>query len=163
MRPVLSTAVLSLSLAACAATDADKGAPPADPKPVASSEGPSAKIAPGQVGKVSPVPAFKGLGEHWSVEIQATGDDDHTVALVWGSGSYRASGHARYLGQPADAPSSLILLNGSLETAQGAKSMTVEIARKDCIDDADRPHQHSVRVLVEGMDVLQGCGDLAVY
>ncbi|UHQ23380.1 hypothetical protein LVB77_01300 [Lysobacter sp. 5GHs7-4] len=165
MRLIPCLAVLSLSLAGCAATDPGKTAATAEPAPAETSPAvaPRGKIGADQVGQVSPVPAFKGLGEHWSVDIQARGGMDHSVALVWGSGSYRADGHALYRGQPADAPSSLIVLSGELQTPQGAKPMTIEILRKDCTDDGDRPHQHSVSVHVEGMDALRGCGDLAVY
>ena len=166
---LVGAASLSLALAGCAATDAGRTAAPAAPAAAAAdtaalAERPAGKIAADQVGKVSPVPAFKGYGEHWSVEIQASGDDfDHTVALTWGSGSYNATGHARYPARPAAAPGSPIVLNGELTTAQGAKPMSIEISRQDCTDDGDRPHQHRVRVRVEGLDPMQGCGDLAVY
>lgn len=166
---LLGAASLSVALAGCAGTAAGKTAAPAEPATTAAdtaapAERPAGKIAADQVGKVSPVPAFKGFGEHWSVDIQASGDDfDHTVALTWGSGSYNATGHARYQARPAAAPGSPIVLSGELDTAQGAKPMTIEISRQDCTDDGDRPHQHSVRVRVEGMDPMQGCGDLAVY
>lgn len=170
MRLVSCLAVLSLSLTGCAATDAGKSAAAVEPAPVETSpadpspaEPARGKIAADQVGKVSPVPAFKGFGEHWSIDLQASGGMDHSVALIWGSGSYRASGHALYRGQPADAPSSLIVLSGELRTEQGAKPMTIEIQRQDCTDDGDRPHQHSVQVSVQGMDPMRGCGDLAVY
>lgn len=166
---VLGVASLSAALAGCAGTDAGKTAAPAQSatattETAAPAERPTAKIAADQVGKVSPVPAFKGFGEHWSVDIQASGDDfDHTVALTWGSGSYNATGHARYQKPTAGAPNSPIVLSGDLATAQGAKPMTIEISRQDCTDDGDRPHQHSVRVRVEGMEPMQGCGDLAMY
>lgn len=147
--------------AKAAPADAVAPAPVSDPGPAGQ---PMGKIGADQVGKLSPVPAFKGFGEHWSVDIQATGEMNHKVDLTWGSGGEKASGSARYNGQPADAPSSLIVLSGELSTAQGAKPMTVEISRKDCIDDGDNKHSYSVQVHVEGMDPLQGgCGDLAVY
>ncbi|MGO4779082.1 hypothetical protein AB4084_26805, partial [Lysobacter sp. 2RAB21] len=50
--------------------------PPADPPKTIQ---PMGKIGADQVGKVSPVPAFKGFGEHWSIEIQATGEMNHKV------------------------------------------------------------------------------------
>lgn len=160
----LSAAVLSAALAGCAATTPAPAEPAVAPDRLAPAERPAGKIGADQVGKVSPVPAFKGFGEHWSIDIQASGDMQHTVALTWGSGSYSAKGQARYNGQPADAPSSLIVLSGALDTAQGPKPMIIEISRKDCTDDGDGAHQHSVSVRVEGMDPpLQGCGDLAVY
>ena len=160
----LSAALLCAVLAACAGTAPAPAEPAAAPDTAAPAQRPAGKIGADQVGKLSPVPAFKGFGEHWSIDIQASGQLDHTVDLTWGSGSYKAKGHARYDGQPADASSSLIVLSGELDTAQGAKPMTIEISRKDCTDDGDGRHQHSVSVHVEGMDPpLQGCGDLAVY
>lgn len=140
----------------------DAAAPPAaDPAPAAQ---PMGKIGADQVGKVSPVPAFKGFGEHWGIDIQATGEMNHKVDLTWGSGGEKASGSARYNGQPADAPSSLIVLSGELDTKLGAKPMTIEIKAGECIDDGDNKHMHSVQVHVDGMDPLTGgCGDLAVY
>lgn len=159
--------------AAPAATDSAPGATtdvvaPAQPTPApASDPGPAGqpmgKIGADQVGKVSPVPAFKGFGEHWSVDIQSTGEMNHKVELTWGSGSEKASGSARYNGQPADAPSTLIVLSGELNTPQGAKPMTVEIVRKECTDDGDIKHLQAVNVHVDGMDTFKGCGDLAMY
>ncbi|MGO1073558.1 hypothetical protein [Lysobacter sp. CA199] len=133
---------------------------PAEPGPA---DAPRGKIGADQVGKVSPVPAFKGFGEHWSIDIQATGEMNHKVDLTWGSGSEKASGSARYNGQPADAPSTLIVLSGELTTVAGAKPMTIEISRKECTDDGDNKHMQTVDVHVEGMDKFSGCGDLAVY
>ncbi|ATE74387.1 hypothetical protein [Lysobacter capsici] len=146
------------------AATADTVAPAADPTPAAPADQPMGKIGADQVGKVSPVPAFKGFGEHWSIDIHATGEMNHQVELTWGSGGEKASGSARYNGQPADASSSLIVLSGELATKQGAKPMTIEIKAGECIDDGDNKHMHSVQVHVDGMDALTGgCGDLAVY
>ena len=176
LTPLAAIASLAL-LAACTPPDKPKDAaatPAADsatapaptaPPPAVGPDGPaSAKIGADQVGKVSPVPAFKGFGEHWSIDIQATGEMNHKVDLTWGSGSEKASGTARYNGQPADAPNTLIVLSGELQTQAGAKPMTIEISKKECIDDGDNKHMHSVDVSVEGMDKFSGgCGDLAVY
>ncbi|KRB07737.1 hypothetical protein [Lysobacter sp. Root690] len=185
MRLIPLAAILTVAvLAACSkppvadppAVDANKGATPdtaapaataptaADPNPAAPADPPMGKIGADQVGKVSPVPAFKGFGEHWSIDIHATGEMNHKVELTWGSGGEKASGSARYNGQPADAPSSLIVLSGELDTKQGAKPMTIEIKAGECVDDGDNKHMHSVQVHVDGMDALSGgCGDLAVY
>lgn len=175
MRSTLLTAALCAALlAGCAAPETPKTAGPAAPAPAGEDAAPAAaspvggerplgKIGADQVGKLSPVPALKGFGEHWSVQIQATGEMNHTVELTWGSGSEKASGQARYLGQPADAPADLIVLSGELATAQGAKPMTIEIDRTECIDDGDGRHRNSIRVSVDGMDKLEGCADLAMY
>ncbi|QWP77673.1 hypothetical protein J5226_04475 [Lysobacter sp. K5869] len=176
LMPLAAIASLAL-LAACTAPDKAKdaaapapaadGAASATAQPAAQSDPsaqPSAKIGADQVGKLSPVPAFKGFGEHWSIDIQSTGEMNHKVDLTWGSGSEKASGTARYNGQPADAPSTLIVLSGELKTKDGAKSMVIEISKQECIDDGDNKHMQSVDVTVDGMDKLTGgCGDLAVY
>lgn len=144
---------------------ADEAAPapaPAQPAPAAGTE-PSAKIGADQVGKVSPVPAFKGFGEHWSIHVRAVGKMNHTVDLTWGSGSETASGMVSYDGPPPVGQLDTIVLRGELQAPDGAKPMTVEIVRKDCTDDGDVPHRHSVQVTVEGMAPMRGCGDLAVY
>lgn len=178
MRLLPLAAILSaVFLAACTAPDQnpDAAKPAADsaaattpttPEPAVGPDGPpmAAKIGADQVGKVSPVPAFKGFGEHWSIDIQATGEMNHKVELTWGSGGEKASGNARYIGQRADAPDMPIVLSGELTTKGGAKPMTIEIRKQECIDDGDNKHMHSVEVTVEGMDKLSGgCGDLAVY
>jgi hypothetical protein len=175
MRLTPLAAILTVAvLAACSkppavdppAVDANKAATADATAPAATlpATQPMGKIGADQVGKVSPVPAFKGFGEHWSIDIQATGEMNHKVDLTWGSGSEKASGSARYNGQPADAPSGLIVLSGELNTQQGAKPMTIEIKAGECIDDGDNKHMHSVQVHVDGMDALTGgCGDLAVY
>lgn len=173
LMPLAAIASVAL-LAACTAPDKakDAAAPAADAAPATAQPAaqpdpaapPAAKIGADQVGKLSPVPAFKGFGEHWSIDIQATGEMNHKVDLTWGSGSEKASGTARYNGQPADAPSTLIVLSGELNTKDGAKPMTIEISKKECIDDGDNKHMQSVDVTVDGMDKLTGgCGDLAVY
>lgn len=178
MRLTPLAAIASIAfLAACTAPDkAPDGAAPATagsaapatptaPEPAVGPDGPAAaKIAPGQVGTLSPVPAFKGFAEHWSIDIQSTGEMNHTVELTWGSGSEKASGTARYNGPPADAPATLIVLGGELQTRDGARPMTIEIRKQECIDDGDNKHQHSVEVSVQGMDRFSGgCGDLAMY
>lgn len=171
MRLIPLIAIVSIAFAAgCAAPDQAKdtvtpdatttATPATDPGPAGR---PMGKIGADQVGKVSPVPAFKGFGEHWGIEIQATGEMSHKVELTWGSGSEKASGTVDYKGQPADAPGSLIVLSGELATKQGAKPMVVEINRKDCTDDGDGAHRHSVQVTVEGLPQMRGCGDLAMY
>jgi hypothetical protein len=181
MRLMPLAAILTVAvLAACskppaadpAVTDANKAATPDTaapvdatpvPEPATAGDQPMGKIGADQVGKVSPVPAFKGFGEHWSIDIQATGEMNHKVDLTWGSGSEKASGTARYNGQPADAPNTLIVLSGELNGKNGAKAMTIEISQKECTDDGDNKHMQTVNVHVDGMDKLSGCGDLAVY
>ena len=162
--------LLTMTLAACSATPPTEAAAPAAPKPAASGPPPGAagKIAPGMVGKVSPVPAFMGLGEHFNIEIQSRGAQTaegmpHRVHLVWGMGSDDAEGTLFYRSAPGPSRGAPIALDGTLDTAQGKKTIRVEIVTEACTDDADRPHPQRVKIVVQGETDMQGCGDLAVY
>jgi len=154
--------LLAMSLTACSATTTTEAATSGPPP------GASGKLSPGMVGMVSPVPAFKGLGEHFSIEIQSRGGQTaegmpHRVHLVWGMGSHDAEGTLFYRNAPGPSRGAPILLDGTLDTAQGKKTIRVEIVSEACTDDADRPHPQRVKIVVQGETGMQGCGDLAVY
>ncbi len=160
-------ALLMMTLTACSATTPTEAAAPeaASPGPPPGAAG---KLSPGMVGKVSPVPAFMGLGEHFNIEIQSRGGQTaegmpHRVHLVWGMGSYDAEGILFYRSAPGPSRGAPILLDGTLDTAQGKKTIRVEIVSEACTDDADRPHPQRVKIVVQGETGMQGCGDLAVY
>lgn len=168
----LAMTLLTTTLAACSATTPTDAAAPAAAGPEAPASGPppgaSGKISPAMVGKVSPVPAFKGLGEHFGIEIQSQGEQTaegmrHRVHLVWGMGTHEAEGTLFYRSAPGPARGAPITLDGSLETAQGRKTIRVEIITESCTDDADRAHPQRVKISLQGEADMQGCGDLAVY
>ena len=171
----LALPMLSCALAACTATPpteaqapgpdmADNRATTAAPPP-----GASAKLSPDMVGKVSPVPAFRGLGEHFNIEIQSRGEPAaeglaHRVRLIRGSGSDEAEGTLFYRGTPGPSRGKpMILLEGTLDTRKGKQAIRVEIVTEPCTDDADVVHAQRVKVVVHGETGLSGCGDLAVY
>ncbi|MDQ3510098.1 MAG: hypothetical protein M3414_00110, partial [Pseudomonadota bacterium] len=111
--------------------------------------------------------AFKGLGEHFNIEIESQGGQTaegmrHRVRLVWGMGSYDAEGTLFHRGTPGPrgAP---IMLDGTLDTAQGRKAIQIGIATEACTDDADRAHPQRVLVIVQGEGEMRGCGNLAMY
>ncbi|PZS90553.1 MULTISPECIES: hypothetical protein [Stenotrophomonas] len=106
---------------------------------------------------LSPVPAFTGGGEGWSIEIASTGKGDHDASLNADGRTWK--GALRYRGQPADAPSSLIVLNGEL----GKQPAIVEIKREPCRSAEGMDTQASVQVTMEGQPQRRGCGHLAVY
>ncbi len=114
-------------------------------------------------GRVSPVPAFMGLGEHFNIRIQAIGDMRHAVDLTWAMGEKTAKGIVVYRGTPSVPHRGPIALDGTLDTAEGTRTLRVEIISEACTDDADRPHMQRVTVTIEGETTLHGCGDLAVY
>lgn len=164
--------LMMMALTACSATTPTEAAAPAAVGPEAATSGPppgaSGKISPGMVGKVSPVPAFKGLGEHFNIEIQSEGGQTaegmrHRVHLVWGMGTYDAEGTLFYRSTPGPSRGAPILLDGTLETAKGQKTIRVEIVTEACTDDADRAHPQRVKVALQGETEMHGCGDLAVY
>lgn len=181
IRTIPATLLMSVLVACSAATPTDATAPdaaatesaaPDASTPAVASAGPppgaAGKISPDMVGKVSPVPAFKGLGEHFNIEIQSQGEQTpegmrHSVRLVWGMGTYEGEGTLFYRSAPGPARGAPILLDGTLQTAQGPKTIRVEITTEACTDDADRPHPQRVTVALQGETGMQGCGDLAVY
>jgi hypothetical protein len=168
----IPAALLISILAACSATTPTDAVATAMPEAFAAASGPppgaAGKISPDMVGKVSPVPAFNGLGEHFNIEIQSQGEQTpegmrHSVRLVWGMGTYEGEGTLFYRSAPGPAHGAPILLDGTLQTAQGPKTLRVEIVTEACTDDADQPHAQRVTVALQGETGMQGCGDLAVY
>ena len=150
MHPILISGALALCLAVA-------GCASPSPATVAVDPGPAGKAAPGTMpGQLSPVPAFKGGGPGWRIDIASSGQMDHAVTLVRGDDSL--AGNARYLGQPADAPSGLIVLSGEL----AGQPLIVEIAAEPCSGEDGRQRAHRVQVTLEGAQ-LRGCGDLAQY
>ena len=154
---------LSIVLVACSATAPIEAAAPTGPPP-----GASGKLSPDMVDKVSPVPAFMGLGEHFNIEIksqgeQSTGGMRHHVRLVRGTGSEQAEGMLYYRGTPGPSRGAPIVLAGNLDTAQGSKTVRVEIFTEACTDDADVAHPQRVKIVLQGETDMNGCGDLAVY
>ena len=166
--PTGTAAMLMVALTACSATQPTAAtAPTADPQE-APPPGASAKLSPEMVGKVSPVPAFMGQGEHFRIQIQSEGGAPadglrHRVHLVWGMGSNDAKGTLFYRGAPGPSRGAPIALDGTLDTAKGSRTIRVEIATEPCIDDADVAHPQRVNVTVQGETRMTGCGELAVY
>lgn len=145
LRPVVAAAVLAALSAGCATT-----------VPATGTHG-DAPRHPSVAADLSPVPAFTGGGAGWSIEIASTGKGNHDATLTAGGRSSR--GTLRYLGQPADAPSSLTVLNGEL----GTQPAVVEIKREPCRNAEGVDTSASVQVTVEGQPQRRGCGFLAVY
>ena len=143
---------------------APDGSMPADSRPADSvpadsvPPAPAGKISADQVGKVSPVPAFQGGGEDWSIEIQAIGGMRHSVRLS--TGDDVQTGTAVY--QPA-TDKLQILLTGTLYATQNDRALRITLTRGECRDAAGRAHRHRARIDVAGATSLQGCGDLAMY
>jgi hypothetical protein len=119
------------------------------------------RAAPQPGEQVSPVIAFRGHAEHWSIQVENTGAYAHAVDFTWGSGSQHATGSLQYQPQSGAVAGAPILLEGGLETAAGRRAMRVEITPAACTDDADQAYPQSVQVTVEGMAPMLGCGELA--
>jgi hypothetical protein len=170
MRAV-SVAMIALLLAPACAPAPKAGVVPhaddqraGDARASAESAQPAAmgKRAPPQPGEqVSPVIAFRGHAEHWSIRIENAGGHAHDVDFTWGMGSQHATGRLQYQGQPGAVAGTPILLAGTLGGEAGGRAMRVEIRAAACTDDADEVFSHAVRVTVEGMAPMSGCGELA--
>ncbi|MFZ5637819.1 MAG: hypothetical protein ACOY82_14655 [Pseudomonadota bacterium] len=165
---------LSAALAACSASPTPAADPPAvapveaPTPPPAPPSGAAGKLAPGMVGTVSPVPAFRGGGEHWRIRIEAEGGPSpeglrHRVALTWGMGEREAGGAVYFRGTPGPSRGAPIALDGRLDTPAGARTLRIEIRTEPCVDldGSTRPQQATVSL--EGETPMTGCGELAVY
>ncbi len=157
----------SIVLVACTATTPTEAAAP-DQTPSGPPPGASGKLSPEMVGKVSPVPAFMGQGEHFRIDIQSEGGQTpdglrHRVHLVWGMGTYDAEGTLFIRGKAGPSHGAPIALDGTLDTAKGPKTLRVEIITEACTDDADVAHPQRVKITLQGESAMNGCGDLAVY
>jgi hypothetical protein len=168
--PTGTAAMLMVAMTACSATQPTAATAPSADSPQATlpPPGASAKLSPDMVGKVSPVPAFMGQGEHFRIQIQSEGGESadglrHRVHLVWGMGSDDARGTLFYRGAPGPSRGAPIALDGSLVTAKGSRTIRVEIATEPCIDDADVAHPQRVNITLQGEIKMTGCGELAVY
>ncbi|MGF6418158.1 hypothetical protein ABH900_001637 [Stenotrophomonas sp. AN71] len=142
MRPVVAATLLAGVLAGCTTP-----AKPAADEP----------RHPTLAADLSPVPAFTGGGAGWRIEITSTGKGNHDASLSVDGRTRK--GVLRYLGQPADAPSSLTVLSGEL----GGQPAIVEIKRESCRNVEGVDTRASVQVTLEGQPQRRGCGHLAVY
>ncbi len=143
-----------------ASTPAFVGGPP---------PGAAGKISPDMVGNVSPVPAFMGLGEGFSIEIRSEGERTangmrHRVHLVWGTHEAEGTLFYRSASDPnmPGAARTPIALDGILDTAQGRKTIRVDIVAETCAH-ALEAYPQRVTVSVQGETAMRGCGELAVY
>lgn len=164
----LPVAIIALLLAAACAPAPKAGDPQAANSQAVNARADAAlpatmgKRAPPQPGEqVSPVIAFRGHAEHWNIQIENTGGYAHVVDFSWGSGSQHTAGRLQYQAQPGAVAGAPILLEGSLDTRAGRRAMRVDITAAACTDDADQAYPQSVRVGVEGMAPMLGCGELA--
>ena len=138
----------------------DRGPAPAAPAP-SPTPGASAKIGAGQVGEVSPVPAFRALVEGWRLQAEGTEGLRLSARLQYNGG---AEQNATLLYDPrrANAAPRTHVLAGTLygEAGQADRSITVTLVRETC---ANREGEHAWRaeVVVEGGDALRGCADVA--
>ncbi len=171
MRIVLMMIVFAMSAATACASDPNAAASPPNLSSTAAAPTqaarPMGKIAPEMVGKVSPVPAFKGAGKGWSIDIQSSGESNgemqHHVAFAWNGSSQSADGMLVYRNVPGSALGERIVLDGSIAMSAGRKAMEVEITTTPCTDAAGQHYPQRVRVSVTGMATMTGCGELAVY
>lgn len=168
--PTCTAIALIAALTACSATQPPAAAaPPADPPQVSlPPPGASGKISAEMVDKISPVAAFRGLGEHFNIEIQSEAGPTaeglrHRVHLVWGAGTEEADGTLFYRGTPGPSHGATIALDGTLDTARRKQAVRVEIVTEACTDEADVAHSQRVTVTLQGEAAMRGCGDLAVY
>ena len=125
--------------------------------------GATGKIGADQVGAVSPVPAFRALGDGWrlqaegvegmrmSARLQRDGYGEENATLVYG-GTRAGTG---------DATPHTHLLAGTLYRAQGGdRPIEVVLSREACRN-AEGAHEWRAEVRIDGAPALAGCADVA--
>jgi len=174
LRNVYVVPVMMCGLAACSAnppTGAEPGTPlEAGDRPVIEPPPPGAPMKPSSetAGNLSPVPDFSGQGgapsKRWTIQIRSVGEMRHHLEFAWTNMDKRLEGEVFYRDVPTVASEHAppIMLDGTLNTENGKKTIRVEIATEPCADD-NIPYFQRVKVAVEGESELNGCGALAVY
>lgn len=158
----------SLALSACSAAPPADGEPPAPAKPApatptAAQPAPSAKISADMVGKVSPIPAFRGVGKDWMVEISALDATQHSVVIHWTRTNETAGGTATYRGALDTPRGKPLALTGMVQTGPDRRLLAVEIVTAPCKGADGVEHPQRITITIEGRPDLKGCGDLAMY
>jgi hypothetical protein len=128
----------------------------------ASAAKPAGKISADMVGKISPIAAFIGQGNDWTVNIDALDATQHLVTLEWTRLRRTDSGTAVYGGPLDIARGRPLALEGRLQTEHGVKALRVEIRTESCTDDQGAVRPQRIVLLIEGRTALKGCGDLAM-
>lgn len=151
-----SALAIAFAMSACAPAPkaADAHAPQVESPSPSQRMGKRAAPLPGEL--VSPIIAARGGGPGWEIQIENTGGHDHHVELTWDNGK---RGEGVLTLQPSDDGSDArLLLRGMLD----AKHTTVELLKQACTGNDGITHEHALRVTVEGMAPMRGCGDLAI-
>jgi len=156
----LVLAVAPLVGAACTPRT-DERAPSPEPPVQSQPPGASAKIGAAQVGEVSPVPAFRAIGEGWRLQAEGTEGLRLSARLQRDGGGER---NATLLYDPrrANAAPRTHVLSGTLYGEAGGADLaiTVTLVRVTC-DNREGEHAWRAEVVVAGGETLRGCADVA--
>jgi hypothetical protein len=172
-RHAFALPMLLCAVVACSATPPTEARAPAAemsgdrPTAAAPPPGASGKLSPEMVGKVSPVPAFMGQGgrgaKRWSIDIRSEGEMRHRVKFIWTEQHKRWEGEVFYSDEPGPSQGAPIVLEGTLDTAKGKRSIRIGIITERCTDHTGATHPQKVTIALQDAAELNGCGELAVY
>jgi hypothetical protein len=160
MRTVTLAIAIAPLLGAGCSPRADEHAPALAPPVQSLPPGTNAKIGADQVGRVSPVPAFRAVGEDWRLQAEGTDGMRLSARLQRDRvGEWNAT--LVYDPQRANAVPRTHVLAGTLY-GEGApdRPVTVTLERGACVNH-EGEHAWRATVAIEGEAVLAGCAEVA--
>ena len=159
MRALLVCLAIAPLLGACTPRADDRG--PALTPPVPSlPPGASGKIGADQVGALSPVPAFRAVGDGWRLQAEGT-EGMRLSARLQRDGRGQQNATLVYDLQRAGATPRTHVLAGTLYGDGDAdRPITVTLVRERC-SNAEGEQAWRAEVVVAGGESLVGCADVA--
>ena len=159
MRALLVCLAIAPLLGACTPRADDRG--PALTPPVPSlPPGASGKIGADQVGALSPVPAFRAVGDGWRLQAEGT-EGMRMSARLQRDGRGQQNATLVYDLQRAGATPRTHVLAGTLYGDGDAdRPITVTLVRERC-SNAEGEQAWRAEVVVAGGESLVGCADVA--
>ena len=150
--------IVAVFACGCAPRAGDPGAALAPPVPTLP-PGATAKIGAGQVGEVSPIPAFRALGDGW--RLQAEGVEGMRMSARLQRDGYGEENATLVYGGTRGATPRTHVLAGTLYRAHGGdRPIEVVLVREHC-SNAEGDHAWRAEVRIDGAAMLAGCADVA--
>lgn len=157
----LSIVVLAFAswLGGCA-PGVDEAGPAADPVMQTLPPGASGKLGADQVDELSPVPAFRALGDGWRMQAEGTEGMRLSARLQRNGFGVRNATLVYDRLRAGMSPRTHVLAGTLYGGDAGDLPVTVTLVRERC-DNAEGEHAWRAEVVVEGGERLVGCADVA--
>ena len=157
---------LSIVVLACAswlggcAPGAEEAGPAPDPVMQTVPPGASGKLGADQVGELSPVPAFRALGDGWRMQAEGTEGMRLSARLQRDGLGVRNATLVYDPHRAGRSPRTHVLAGTLYGDGSVDRPITVTLLRERC-ENAEGEHAWRAEVVVEGGERLTGCADVA--